>query len=82
MNAFALLTGIVVDQPESPGGCCLLLSGFGVRVPDGALFPQVTQPANDLQAPEMILPADLTPAMTSTRQSVMATVIPVVHVVA
>ena len=27
---FALLTSIVVDQPESPGRCCLLLGGFGV----------------------------------------------------
>jgi hypothetical protein len=53
-------------------GIACYSAGSGVRVPDGALFPQVTGPANDLQAPAMILSADLTAAMTSTRQSVMA----------
>jgi len=49
MNAFALLTGIVVDQPESSGRWCLLLSGFGVPVPDGAQNPRskVVAPAGD-----------------------------------
>ena len=45
---FALVTGTIVDQPESPRRCCLLLSGFGVRVPDGALGGSVV---NDLEPP-------------------------------
>jgi len=67
MNVFALARGNISDQGGSPGRDCLLLSGFGVRVPDGALFPQVTVPTNDLQTPKMISSVDLTSPLATDR---------------